>query len=126
MEIVVRIPKTLFRFRSKHVFVKRKQGFRFDMGTWCYMSSYLQLDFDDMGKIGDRFIDVVYYCAAYRYNEHHKGVESIKFTEDDVKLWFKWMPQIIANRIMKVMLDSRIGGQTLGESIAEGITSKKK
>lgn len=114
--IVVKIPKRWG--------IRRRQGFAFDMYTWCYMSEYTQLAMDDFDKLEGRTIIVTYYCAAYSYNLQYR--KRCNFTEDDVKRWFDDMPQKTAQKILNTMLKSKVGGETMEDLIARSSGGEKK
>jgi hypothetical protein len=95
--------------------IKSKQGFAFDMYMWCYMSEYTQLALSDFGSLGERFVVVAYYCAAFSYCRSIG--KKVKFTEDDVKRWFDNMPQKTAQLILDTMMKSKIGGESLGSLV---------
>ena len=113
----------IVHIRKKWPF-RQKQGFTFDMFMWCYMSSYTQLPLNQFGDLGDRFIDVMYYCSAYSYNRNIG--KRAKFTEADVKKWFDDMPQKTANAIMNTMLKSKVGGESMEDLVQSYKDSQKK
>lgn len=106
------IENTVFVNVKKKWFYRR-QGFTFDMYTWCYMSSYTQLALSDFDQLGDRFVIVAYYSAAVSYCR--ASGKKVRFTEDDVKVWFDNMTQKEAKSILDCMMSSRIGGETLSD-----------
>jgi len=94
------------------------------MGTWMLMSDYTQLALSEFDHLGERFIPVSYYCAAWAYN-FSRG-KRWHFTEADVVRWIEQMTTVEAQKILDTMLKSRVGGESLIDLIERADEDVKK
>ncbi len=117
---MVKLEKGFWIFRFKF-----NQGFRFDMYTWCYLSEYTNMTFDELGNIDNSiYVSKLLYSAATSYNKD-KGIK-IKFTESNVKIWIEDMKQKTLNSLIQCMLDSKIGGESIVNLYKKSKSNKKK
>ena len=102
--IIVKVKKGWFR---------RKQGFAFCIWLWMSMSDYTKLPLNDFDKLGDRFLPVAYYSAAFAYN-YLRG-KKVRFTEKDVSEWINNMTTVEAKKIYDTLVSSRVGGEKIAD-----------
>jgi len=103
----------------------RQLPFYFDAYWWLHFCEQEQISPLEFGKYNDQeFIYLAYYYAmvsAYK----DIGIK-IDFSKDDVRDWFKKMPQGDAQSIFECMLKSEVGGESLVDLIVKQLKKKKK
>ena len=106
-------------------YLRRKQGFSFDMQCWNYLSDYTQLAFNEFDVLdGEKFITKAIYAGAVSYNLWHG--RKVKFNEKNVKNWIDNSYRSEIARLITAMTKSRIGGKTIEEYFEFEETEKKK
>lgn len=111
--IVEKIPVNRFFFR--------KVKFWFGMYVWQSITEERGIAYEEMGGYGDDefIVDVLYYAAEYGSLKDRRKV----LNKDVIKKAYELMPQKQLQRIVDVMLKSRITGGTIIGALEK---SKKK
>jgi len=108
----------------------REQGFSFDMLMWEKLTKYTKVSLDEINQLGDKLMDVIYYCAAYSYDVKHNNIkwrngrEVIPYSEGAIKkfiLNLKYREYLALEQSFK---QSQIGGETI-ETIIDKESKKK-
>ena len=103
--IVERIPVNRFVFR--------KVKFWFGMYVWQSITEKREISYEELGTFSDEefMIDVLYYAAEYGSLKDRRKI----LNRDTMKKSYELMPQKQLQRIVDVMLKSKIiGGSIMG------------
>ncbi len=101
--IVEKIPVSRFFFR--------KVKFWFGMYVWQSITENREISYEELGSYDDEefIVDVLYYAAEYGSLKDRRKV----LNRDVMKKAYELMPQKQLQRIVEVMLKSKITGGTI-------------
>ena len=106
------------RFQSKEV------TFHFGMWVWVGIAQKYEMEIDNLDKLDtSKVVSEALFFAA-NWPRMLKGEKP--YPEEKVKAWVELIPGVQLNRIVKCMMDSRVGGKTIMEFTQDAAKKKQR
>ena len=122
-QIVIKCPFHSRGWRLRKI-IWHKQGFFFAMPAWLMLCDSENIAFNEIDSLGKDLLRKIFYHAARYYNLSNNI--PVNFDDKDAILWDELLPNGDYQKLVQTMIDSRVGGETLGSLIARSGEDEKK